>query len=170
MNQCVCSCLIIIIISGKLYLYFLTEPVSDYVKATVETVIKIHSSEPLGDVLCFLTGQEEVERAVSLLKEHLSTLSADTGFFNFNFKCAAFNTHFHQMNYYDISFSQQGCWCCPCMAHFLMGSNLKYSASHPRAREKLSQLLILLRLLSQLLEQYMVCGNKWPGFIFNFVA
>lgn len=32
-------------------------PVPDYVKATVETVLKIHDAEEDGDVLAFLTGQ-----------------------------------------------------------------------------------------------------------------
>lgn len=32
-------------------------PVPDYVKATVETVMKIHEADEDGDVLAFLTGQ-----------------------------------------------------------------------------------------------------------------
>lgn len=32
--------------------------------------MKIHTSEPAGDILGFLTGQEEVDLAVSLLQEH----------------------------------------------------------------------------------------------------
>lgn len=47
------------------------EPVPDYVKAVVDTVILIHEHEPSGDVLAFLTGQEEVDRAVNLLKEQV---------------------------------------------------------------------------------------------------
>ncbi|MBN3311408.1 DHX35 helicase, partial [Atractosteus spatula] len=50
-------------------------PVPDYVKATVETVLKIHETEGDGDVLAFLTGQEEVERVVSLLVEQARALS-----------------------------------------------------------------------------------------------
>ena len=49
----------------------ISDPVPDYVKATVDTVIKIHLSEPMGDILAFLTGQEEVDRAVGLLKEQV---------------------------------------------------------------------------------------------------
>jgi HrpA-like RNA helicase len=49
--------------------FLFTEPVPDYVKAVVDTVTLIHEHEPSGDVLAFLTGQEEVDRAVSLLKE-----------------------------------------------------------------------------------------------------
>lgn len=36
---------------------FVSSPVPDYVKATVETVMKIHETEDDGDVLAFLTGQ-----------------------------------------------------------------------------------------------------------------
>ncbi|XP_003384417.3 PREDICTED: probable ATP-dependent RNA helicase DHX35 [Amphimedon queenslandica] len=45
-------------------------PVADYVKSTVDTALAIHREEPTGDILAFLTGQEEVETAVKLLKEH----------------------------------------------------------------------------------------------------
>ena len=47
----------------------LSDPVPDYVKACVETVMKIYNREPSGDVLVFLTGHDEVETAVRLLKE-----------------------------------------------------------------------------------------------------
>ncbi|WAR12042.1 DHX35-like protein, partial [Mya arenaria] len=35
---------------------FIFSPVPDYVKATVETIVKIHNNEKQGDVLAFLTG------------------------------------------------------------------------------------------------------------------
>uniref|UniRef100_A0A3B5KEU0 RNA helicase n=1 Tax=Takifugu rubripes TaxID=31033 RepID=A0A3B5KEU0_TAKRU len=50
-------------------------PVPDYVKATVETVVKLHEADEDGDVLAFLTGQDEVEKVVSLLQEQARTLS-----------------------------------------------------------------------------------------------
>lgn len=43
---CVCVCVPVVF-----------SPVPDYVKATVETVMKIHETEEDGDVLAFLTGQ-----------------------------------------------------------------------------------------------------------------
>lgn len=46
-------------------------PVPDYVKATVETVLKIHETEDDGDVLAFLTGQ--VGAAVTLFLKSGST-------------------------------------------------------------------------------------------------
>ncbi|XP_039179611.1 probable ATP-dependent RNA helicase DHX35 isoform X3 [Crotalus tigris] len=53
-------------------------PVPDYVKSTVETVMKIHNSEGDGDILTFLTGQEEVETVVSMLIEQ-ARIIARTG-------------------------------------------------------------------------------------------
>lgn len=52
------------------FLFFFIEPAPCYVQATVETVLSINSSKEQGDILAFLTGQEEVERAVSLLNQH----------------------------------------------------------------------------------------------------
>ncbi len=42
-------------------------PVRNYVQAAIETVKHIHSTEEEGDILVFLTGREEVDKAVSLL-------------------------------------------------------------------------------------------------------
>lgn len=36
---------------------YLFSPVPDYIKSTVETVMKIHQTEGDGDILAFLTGQ-----------------------------------------------------------------------------------------------------------------
>ncbi len=43
-------------------MFSVSSPVPDYVKATVETVMKIHETEDDGDVLAFLTGQVCVRR------------------------------------------------------------------------------------------------------------
>ncbi|KAG8226223.1 hypothetical protein J437_LFUL006325 [Ladona fulva] len=51
--------------------------VPDYVQGVVDTVMKIHLTEPRGDVLAFLTGMEEVDRAVSLLSEQSNVSSSD---------------------------------------------------------------------------------------------
>lgn len=45
------------------------DPVSDYVQASLDTVLAIHDNEPPGDVLVFLTGQEEIDTLVTLLHE-----------------------------------------------------------------------------------------------------
>ncbi|KAJ7340499.1 putative ATP-dependent RNA helicase dhx40 [Desmophyllum pertusum] len=41
----------------------------NYLKRAVETVMRIHLEEPPGDILVFLTGQEEIEHACDKLFE-----------------------------------------------------------------------------------------------------
>jgi ATP-dependent RNA helicase DDX35 len=36
---------------------------------TISTVSSLHRLEPPGDVLCFLTGKEEIDRVVQMLNE-----------------------------------------------------------------------------------------------------
>lgn len=66
---------VILSVSGRLYpvnVFYSSEPVADYVKESVEAVVKIHNDAGLrrGDILVFLTGAEEVDQAVSLVKQH----------------------------------------------------------------------------------------------------
>ena len=42
---------------------WLQEPERDYLEASIRTVVQIHSCEPPGDILVFLTGEEEIEDA-----------------------------------------------------------------------------------------------------------
>ncbi|XP_028745057.1 probable ATP-dependent RNA helicase DHX35 isoform X1 [Peromyscus leucopus] len=56
-------------------IFYLQSPVPDYIKATVDTVVKIHQTEGDGDILAFLTGQEEVEMVVSMLIEQARALA-----------------------------------------------------------------------------------------------
>lgn len=49
-------------------IYYTRNPEADYVDACVVTVLQIHISQPLGgDILVFLTGQEEIETAAEIL-------------------------------------------------------------------------------------------------------
>lgn len=57
--------------------FYAIDPVPDYIKATVETVMKIHHTEGNGDVLAFLTGMEEVGNVVRLLIEEARKLGTD---------------------------------------------------------------------------------------------
>lgn len=43
-------------------------PVPNYLTASVETVLALHREEKPGDILVFLTGQEEVEKGVDQLR------------------------------------------------------------------------------------------------------
>ncbi|KAH8293124.1 hypothetical protein KR044_005425 [Drosophila immigrans] len=58
--------------------FYLNEPCADYVKETVSTIWKLHQKEPPGDILAFLTGQEEVLEALDLLKEYIATEETPT--------------------------------------------------------------------------------------------
>ncbi|KAL0226491.1 hypothetical protein P9112_013815 [Eukaryota sp. TZLM1-RC] len=44
---------------------YLEKPVRDYLESAISTVIEIHQTEEPGDILLFLTGEEEIEEAVS---------------------------------------------------------------------------------------------------------
>ena len=60
-------------------IFYLSDPCPNYVQACVDTVLKIHQHEHLGDILVFLTGMEEVDQCVSLLRENSRNLESKTG-------------------------------------------------------------------------------------------
>ncbi|RCH85400.1 DEAH-box ATP-dependent RNA helicase prp43 [Rhizopus azygosporus] len=49
-------------------IYYTPEPERDYLEAAIRTVLQIHLSEPEGDILVFLTGEEEIETACSKIR------------------------------------------------------------------------------------------------------
>ena len=50
------------------------EPESDYLDASLITIMQIHLSEPPGDILLFLTGQEEIDTSCEILFERMKAL------------------------------------------------------------------------------------------------
>ncbi|KAK1325862.1 putative pre-mRNA-splicing factor ATP-dependent RNA helicase [Acorus calamus] len=50
------------------------QPESDYLDAALITVLQIHLTEPEGDILLFLTGQEEIDHACQSLYERMKGL------------------------------------------------------------------------------------------------
>ncbi|XP_022645793.1 ATP-dependent RNA helicase DHX8-like isoform X1 [Varroa jacobsoni] len=50
------------------------EPETDYLDASLITVMQIHLTEPPGDILVFLTGQEEIDTACEILYERMKAL------------------------------------------------------------------------------------------------
>ncbi|KAJ4898381.1 putative pre-mRNA-splicing factor ATP-dependent RNA helicase [Raphanus sativus] len=46
-------------------IWYTREPVMDYLESAISKVIQIHMCEPTGDILVFLTGEEEIEQACS---------------------------------------------------------------------------------------------------------
>lgn len=52
---------------------FTEKPVSDYVEQAIQTVFDIHTREPPGDILVFMTGRDEIDSVVAELYERSST-------------------------------------------------------------------------------------------------
>jgi len=55
-------------------IFYTKAPEADYLDACVVTVLQIHLTQPLGDVLVFLSGQEEIETCNELLQERVRKL------------------------------------------------------------------------------------------------
>ncbi|PNH00701.1 putative pre-mRNA-splicing factor ATP-dependent RNA helicase, partial [Tetrabaena socialis] len=49
---------------------------SDYSSAAIDTVMQIHTSQPNGDVLVFLTGQAEIDKAIARINGEVAALPA----------------------------------------------------------------------------------------------
>ncbi|KAJ2077558.1 DEAH-box ATP-dependent RNA helicase prp22 [Coemansia sp. RSA 988] len=55
---------------------FSREPETDYLDSALMTVMQIHLTEPPGDILLFLTGQEEIDTACEILYERVKALGS----------------------------------------------------------------------------------------------
>merc|ERR1712050_732668 len=61
-------------------IFYTPEPERDYLEAAIRTVIQIHMcEEEPGDILLFLTGQEEIEEACKRLKREIDNLGPEVG-------------------------------------------------------------------------------------------
>ncbi|SPO27495.1 related to PRP43 - spliceosomal RNA helicase (DEAH-box family) [Ustilago trichophora] len=58
------------------HIAYLKSPCADYLAETVETIWKIHLTEPQGDILAFLTGREEINTALQMLSDRQASLPA----------------------------------------------------------------------------------------------
>jgi pre-mRNA-splicing factor ATP-dependent RNA helicase DHX38/PRP16 len=54
--------------------YFAKTPPEDYVEAAVKQVMTIHLSFPVGDILVFMTGQEDIEATCQVIAERAAAL------------------------------------------------------------------------------------------------
>lgn len=69
-------------IPGRRYpvdIYYTKQPEADYLEAAVLTVLQIHITQEPGDVLVFLTGQEEIDTAVEMLQQRTRDLGTKIG-------------------------------------------------------------------------------------------
>ena len=62
---------------GRLHpveIFYTPEPERDYLEAAIRTVVQIHLCEPEGDILVFLTGEQEIEDACKKTKAEIDAL------------------------------------------------------------------------------------------------
>ncbi|XP_041365448.1 ATP-dependent RNA helicase DHX8-like isoform X2 [Gigantopelta aegis] len=67
-------------IPGRTYpveILYTKEAETDYLDASLITVMQIHLTEPPGDILLFLTGQEEIDSACEILYERMKALGPE---------------------------------------------------------------------------------------------
>ena len=60
-------------------IFYTPEPERDYVEAAVRTAVQIHQFEEPGDVLIFLTGEEEIESVCRSLRSEAESFAAEVG-------------------------------------------------------------------------------------------
>jgi len=61
-------------------IFYTPEPERDYLEAAIRTVVQIHLCEEVeGDILLFLTGQEEIDEACKRIKREIDNLGPDVG-------------------------------------------------------------------------------------------
>ncbi|ETO24022.1 RNA helicase [Reticulomyxa filosa] len=53
-------------------IFYTQEPEKDYLEACIRTVLQIHICEPPGDILVFLTGSDEIDRAVTEIQNQVN--------------------------------------------------------------------------------------------------
>ncbi len=66
--------IIVVEIPGRQYpvqTLYTKSPVEDYMEATLATIVQVHTHELPGDILVFLTGQDEIENLARLLRQVL---------------------------------------------------------------------------------------------------
>ncbi|KAF8116630.1 hypothetical protein N665_0015s0007 [Sinapis alba] len=69
-------------VPGRLHpveIFYTQEPERDYLEAAIRTVVQIHMCEPPGDVLVFLTGEEEIEDACRKINKEVSNPGDQVG-------------------------------------------------------------------------------------------
>ncbi|KAG9447145.1 hypothetical protein H6P81_013273 [Aristolochia fimbriata] len=68
-------------VPGKLYpveILYSTERPKSYLQAALKVALDIHIKEPPGDVLIFMTGQDDIEKMVTKLEERVQSLEEGT--------------------------------------------------------------------------------------------
>ncbi|PIA28042.1 hypothetical protein AQUCO_07300016v1 [Aquilegia coerulea] len=69
-------------VPGRLFpveIFYTQEPERDYLEAAIRTVVQIHMCEPPGDILVFLTGEEEIEDACRKIAKEVGNIGDQVG-------------------------------------------------------------------------------------------
>lgn len=69
-------------VPGRLHpveIFYTQEPEKDYLEAAIRTVVQIHICEVAGDILLFLTGEEEIEDACRKISREVQNLGDQVG-------------------------------------------------------------------------------------------
>lgn len=69
-------------VPGRLHpveIFYTQEPERDYLEAAIRTVVQIHACEPPGDILVFLTGEEEIEDACKKIMKECTQMGDKVG-------------------------------------------------------------------------------------------
>ena len=59
--------------------FYTDKPETDYLVAAIKSVMQIHVHEGEGDILLFLTGEEEIENACAEVRAECKKLGDDVG-------------------------------------------------------------------------------------------
>ncbi|KAL4182034.1 hypothetical protein AMTRI_Chr12g240460 [Amborella trichopoda] len=69
-------------VPGRLHpveIFYTQDPERDYLEAAIRTVVQIHTCEPHGDILVFLTGEEEIEDACRKITKEINNMGDQVG-------------------------------------------------------------------------------------------
>ncbi|KAJ3194617.1 hypothetical protein HK101_002316 [Irineochytrium annulatum] len=67
----------LLVVPGRTFpveIYYTPTPEQDYLKAAIKTVLQIHTCEDPGDILVFLTGEDEIEDAARQIRAQIDNL------------------------------------------------------------------------------------------------
>lgn len=73
-------------VPGRLHpveIFYTQEPERDYLEAAIRTVVQIHVNEKPGDILVFLTGEEEIEDACRKIDKECKQMGDSVSIFLF---------------------------------------------------------------------------------------
>ena len=69
-------------VPGRMFpveVFYSDRPEKNYFEAVIKTVMQIHKTEAPGDILVFLTGEEEIENACAEVREQVKGLGSSVG-------------------------------------------------------------------------------------------